>query len=127
MGLARQPAGGAAPGCPSDCSRPGYEVWIVFHSCCAEVAGSAGDDRHKLCHLADDARKSIHIPLGTNSGRPGANSCFPYQYVRHPMYAAIIVYILSLTLLLDSIWALIPAGMVILVYLIRTHLEDRML
>jgi protein-S-isoprenylcysteine O-methyltransferase Ste14 len=42
------------------------------------------------------------------------------------MYAALIGYILSLTLLLDSIWALIPAGMVILVYLIRTHLEDRM-
>jgi len=43
------------------------------------------------------------------------------------MYAAIIVYILSLTLLLDSIWVLIPAGMVILVYLILTHLENRML
>ena len=43
------------------------------------------------------------------------------------MYAAIIVYILSLTLPLDSILALIPVGMVNLVYLIRTHLEDRML
>jgi protein-S-isoprenylcysteine O-methyltransferase Ste14 len=43
------------------------------------------------------------------------------------MYAGIMVYILSMTLLLDLTWALIPAGTVLLLYLIHTYLGVRML
>jgi len=51
----------------------------------------------------------------------------PYRFVRHPMYAAILGFVLSLTLLLGSAWALIPAGIVTALYVLRTALEDRML
>ncbi len=51
----------------------------------------------------------------------------PYRYIRHPMYAAIIVLIISIPLLLGSLWSLIPGGMMIILIIIRTALEDRML
>lgn len=51
----------------------------------------------------------------------------PYQYVRHPMYAALIVFMVSLALELGSGWALVPAGLIGVLYVIRTALEDRML
>jgi protein-S-isoprenylcysteine O-methyltransferase Ste14 len=43
------------------------------------------------------------------------------------MFAGIMVYIQAMTLLLDSTWALIPAGTVLLLYLIGTLQEDRLL
>jgi protein-S-isoprenylcysteine O-methyltransferase Ste14 len=51
----------------------------------------------------------------------------PYQYVRHPGYAAGILMALSTAVALGSLWALIPAGLVVLLLIIRTVLEDRTL
>jgi len=51
----------------------------------------------------------------------------PYRIVRHPGYVAMIVSVLSATFMLGSLFALIPAGMAILLFIIRTHLEDKML
>jgi protein-S-isoprenylcysteine O-methyltransferase Ste14 len=51
----------------------------------------------------------------------------PYRHIRHPMYAAIIILIISIPLLLGSLWSLIPGGMMIILIIIRTALEDRML
>ena len=51
----------------------------------------------------------------------------PYHFIRHPMYAAIIVLIISIPLLLGSFWSLIPGGVMIVLIIIRTALEDRML
>jgi protein-S-isoprenylcysteine O-methyltransferase Ste14 len=51
----------------------------------------------------------------------------PYRVVRHPMYAAIILLVISMSLQLGSWWALVPAGLVTLIYLLRTRLEDQML
>ena len=51
----------------------------------------------------------------------------PYQYVRHPMYVAIILLNPCLALILGSWWAIIPAALICPVYMIRTWLEDRML
>lgn len=51
----------------------------------------------------------------------------PYRYVRHPMYIALIVLMPSVALLLGSWWALIPAGMIVILFSIRTAFEDRML
>ncbi len=51
----------------------------------------------------------------------------PYRYIRHPMYVGVILAIISTPLVLGSFWALIPAGMIVIVFVIRTHLEDRML
>jgi protein-S-isoprenylcysteine O-methyltransferase Ste14 len=51
----------------------------------------------------------------------------PYRYLRHPMYAAIILLMFSLALQLGSYRALIPAGLIGGVFVLRTALEDRML
>lgn len=51
----------------------------------------------------------------------------PYRFVRHPMYAGILIMSLAMPLLLGSWWALIPGGLCIALFFIRTSLEDRTL
>lgn len=51
----------------------------------------------------------------------------PYQFVRHPMYAGIIVLFLCTPLALGSFWGLIPAVLIGILFFIRTRLEDQML
>jgi len=48
----------------------------------------------------------------------------PYRWVRHPGYAGGILAYLAMPLLLDSLWALIPAAAASAVVVIRTALED---
>lgn len=51
----------------------------------------------------------------------------PYSYVRHPMYIGVIILVLSSSLALGSMWGLVPGGLIGLLYIFRTILEDRML
>lgn len=51
----------------------------------------------------------------------------PYRYVRHPMYAAVIPFVLCVALVLGSWWALVPGAVIVVLFVIRTALEDRML
>lgn len=51
----------------------------------------------------------------------------PYRFVRHPAYAGLCVFMLASALALESLWALIPAALVVVVLVVRTALEDRTL
>jgi protein-S-isoprenylcysteine O-methyltransferase Ste14 len=51
----------------------------------------------------------------------------PYRYVRHPGYVGYIVSMCATALALGSLWALIPAGIVMCLFVVRTALEDRTL
>jgi len=51
----------------------------------------------------------------------------PYRWVRHPMYLGIIILMVSIPLLLGSLWALIPGVMIGILFIVRTALEDRTL
>ena len=51
----------------------------------------------------------------------------PYQYVRHPGYAGMILFILATPFLLDSLWLLILGGLTMLLIIVRTLFEDRTL
>jgi protein-S-isoprenylcysteine O-methyltransferase Ste14 len=51
----------------------------------------------------------------------------PYRIVRHPGYSGSILGILSTPLILGTWYTFIPAGAVILLFIIRTALEDRTL
>ena len=51
----------------------------------------------------------------------------PYRFVRHPAYLAMILGAASMPLVLGSLWAYIPAGMMVLVLVIRTSREDKTL
>ncbi len=51
----------------------------------------------------------------------------PYKYVRHPMYVGIIIIMLSLPFALGSYYALIPAVIIIVLFIFRAALEDKTL
>jgi protein-S-isoprenylcysteine O-methyltransferase Ste14 len=51
----------------------------------------------------------------------------PYKIVRHPGYLAGLAYIFSIPLIIGSVFALIPAGVYVILVLMRTSLEDRTL
>ena len=51
----------------------------------------------------------------------------PYAYIRHPGYAGNLLYYLAVPLFLGTLWAYLPAGLLLLVTVIRTALEDRTL
>ncbi|MBT3222449.1 MAG: isoprenylcysteine carboxylmethyltransferase family protein [Proteobacteria bacterium] len=51
----------------------------------------------------------------------------PYQWVRHPMYVGMILQQFGCPLLLGSRWALIPAALASLAFVVRTALEDQTL
>ena len=51
----------------------------------------------------------------------------PYRVVRHPGYTAAIVIFLSIPLILKSTWAFIPAFIILILFIIRTYLEDNTL
>jgi protein-S-isoprenylcysteine O-methyltransferase Ste14 len=51
----------------------------------------------------------------------------PYRLVRHPMYAAMMLFGPCVALILGSWLALVPGAIMVVVFVIRTALEDRML
>jgi protein-S-isoprenylcysteine O-methyltransferase Ste14 len=51
----------------------------------------------------------------------------PYRWVRHPGYLAMVLGTLSASLILGSLYSLIPGGVGIIALLVRTSLEDRTL
>ena len=51
----------------------------------------------------------------------------PYRYVRHPGYVGFIFQALGMPLLLGSLWALIPGIVGLVLMVVRTAFEDRML
>jgi protein-S-isoprenylcysteine O-methyltransferase Ste14 len=51
----------------------------------------------------------------------------PYEYIRHPMYLGTIFMLIGFAIVFGSWWALIPAGLDVLLFVIRTALEDRTL
>ena len=51
----------------------------------------------------------------------------PYRFVRHPGYAASVLYGMASPLVLGSWWGLLPSLLSVLLLLVRTELEDRTL
>lgn len=51
----------------------------------------------------------------------------PYNWVRHPGYTGIICMMISISIVLGSLAALVPAFAIALLVIFRTALEDRML
>jgi protein-S-isoprenylcysteine O-methyltransferase Ste14 len=76
--------------------------------------------------MAENAYLSRWARIQADRGQKVVSSG-PYRYVRHPMYAAIILLVLCTAIALGSWWALIPSGLIGGVFAFRTLLEDRML
>ena len=48
----------------------------------------------------------------------------PYAFIRHPGYVGLIISSFAIGFALNSLWALIPAGLFSVALIIRTYLED---
>jgi protein-S-isoprenylcysteine O-methyltransferase Ste14 len=48
----------------------------------------------------------------------------PYAFIRHPGYAGPIISSFAIAFAMNSLWALIPAGLFSMTLIIRTYLED---
>ncbi len=75
---------------------------------------------------ATNAFLSRHARIQDDRGQRVVTSG-PYAYVRHPMYAALIPFVLCVALTLGSWWSLVPGAVIAILMIIRTALEDRML
>jgi protein-S-isoprenylcysteine O-methyltransferase Ste14 len=51
----------------------------------------------------------------------------PYRIIRHPGYGAVIVGAIAMPLILGTWWTFVPAGAMILLFIVRTAIEDRTL
>jgi len=51
----------------------------------------------------------------------------PYRIARHPSYAGALLASAALPFMLSTLWALIPAVLMVIALVVRTGLEDRML
>ena len=79
-------------------------LWVMVHNAYLSVVVRVQDDRG-------------HTVVTTG----------PYRVVRHPMYSALCLMAVGIPLALGSWWALIPGGLVILTFVLRTRQEDRFL
>ena len=53
--------------------------------------------------------------------------CGPYATIRHPLYAAVLIWCVGISMMFETKFTAILAGMIAIIILIRTVLEDRML
>ena len=66
--------------------------------------------------------KTVEIQKGQKVVSTG-----PYKYVRHPMYAAVVIMVFSIAVALGSLYTLIPAALCSFLIMIRAYLEDKTL
>jgi protein-S-isoprenylcysteine O-methyltransferase Ste14 len=89
----------------------------------AALAGSCGVIWHVF---AVNAFLSSYARIQEDRGQAVVTAGL-YGIVRHPMYAAVIVWALALPVALGSLWALLPGSMSAGLLILRTAREDRML
>jgi protein-S-isoprenylcysteine O-methyltransferase Ste14 len=76
--------------------------------------------------MAANAFFSVTVRIQTERGHTVAAGG-PYRIVRHPGYVGAMLFNAFTPVMLGSWWAMIPAGLVVVAYTIRTALEDKTL
>lgn len=101
---------------------PSFPLWVYALSIALFVLGQG------IFLWAKVVNKffSSVVRIQTERGQTVCHSG-PYQYVRHPGYAASAVWTLAAPLMLGSLWALIPAAISVLLLVWRTAQEDAVL
>ncbi len=69
---------------------------------------------------------SSHIRIQNDRGHKVCDTG-PYRYIRHPGYLSAMITWLSFPLMMGSWWTYIPEILLIILFIIRTELEDRTL
>lgn len=97
---------------------------VAWHLAGAAVLAAG----YGLAAWAMDVNAYFSTVVRIQSERGHAVCCSgPYRFVRHPGYVGYTLQALGLPLLLGSLWALLPALVMVAAMLIRTVLEDRTL
>ncbi len=95
-----------------------------------QIAGALGavlaQDVLLTWSMASNAFFSMVVRIQEERGHAVASGG-PYRYVRHPGYVASILFYLVTPLMLGSVWTFIPSGLMALLFVVRTALEDRTL
>lgn len=79
-----------------------------------------------LLAMASNRFFSSFVRIQTERGH-SVQTGGPYRYVRHPGYVGGILMFTGTPFALASLWAFIPAGLLLALYILRTGLEDRTL
>jgi len=79
-----------------------------------------------LWSMATNAYFSTHVRIQDDRGHKVCASG-PYRYMRHPGYLGMVTYASVTPFILGSIWALVPTGVVVVLFVVRTVFEDRTL
>lgn len=76
--------------------------------------------------MAENAFFSGIVRIQTDRGHTVCDTG-PYRIVRHPGYAGLLLTLPGTVLALASLWTIVPAGIALIVAVVRTALEDRTL
>ena len=90
------------------------------------IAAFVGYDLLFVWAMVSNAFFVSTVRIQTDRGH-AVSSRGPYRYVRHPGYVGALLLHLGVPFMLNSLWALIPAFLILLVFIVRTSLEDRTL
>ena len=101
---------------------PHFAVWVEMVSAVPAAAGALFGLWAALTNPFFSSVARIQTERGQRVVSAG-----PYRLVRHPGYAGTILFNLLTPLVLGSSWAFIPAAPLVVLTVIRTRFEDRML
>lgn len=76
--------------------------------------------------MASNRFFSISVRIQSDRGHTVCSSG-PYRYVRHPGYVGMIMYFLATPVFVGSLWGVIPAMATVVLFVVRTRMEDRTL
>lgn len=101
---------------------PAVPLWLWLAALALMILGSAFSSWAMISNTYFATTVSIQEDRGHTVVTGG-----PYQYVRHPAYSGWMLSTLVTPLVLGSLWAYIPAALVIIGFIVRTALEDKTL
>ena len=101
---------------------PEFPIWVHWLA----LAGLLSGFSLFLWAMLSNAFFAEGVRIQSERGHTVCDSG-PYRCVRHPGYLGNLIAILSSPLLLDSLWAFIPALVSAAAFVLRTHWEDQTL
>jgi protein-S-isoprenylcysteine O-methyltransferase Ste14 len=97
-------------------------VWLIVVGYAVFVLGTIGN----IWVLSVNKFAEVSVRIQTERSQKVIDTG-PYAIVRHPLYTTAVLLLGGIPLALGSYWALVPFAVVVLVLVLRTALEDRML
>lgn len=76
--------------------------------------------------MATNRFATVYVRIQTERSH-AAVTAGPYRFVRHPFYVGVITLMLAVPVALGSLWGLAPAGLGVVMMIVKTALEDRIL